>query len=98
MCIKGAVMYSVTGLIKDIGMLLNPVEQSFCVFFSASSLFFCASMYYFVGKFSGSNFIKVLISENLVGDFLEAFLVVLSKYLLIWLTFPLMVNVLGFYI
>lgn len=55
-------------------------------------------MYYFVGKFSGSNFIKVLISENLVGDFLEAFLVVLSKYLLIWLTFPLMVNVLGFYI
>ena len=68
------------------------------VFFSASSLFFCASMYYFVGKFSGSNFIKVLISENLVGDFLEAFLVVLSKNLLIWLTFPLMVNVLGFYI
>lgn len=55
-------------------------------------------MYYFVGKFSGSNFIKVLISENLVGDFLEAFLVVLSKNLLIWLTFPLMVNVLGFYI
>ena len=81
-------MYSVTGLIKDIRMLLNPVEF----------LFACASMYYFVGKFSGSNFIKVLISENLVGDFLEAFLVVLSKNLLIWLTFPLMVNVLGFYI
>ena len=92
-------MYSAKGLIKDIGALSNPVEQSLgmlFIIFSISSLFSCSSKNCSSGKLSSSDLMKVLISENLTGDFPVTYLPASSKTLLISLTFSLMVVVLGF--
>lgn len=59
-CTKGDAIYSVTVLIKGVGMLSNPVEQSLSMFlllllfyyFSTSSLFVCFTLNFFVGEFS----------------------------------------------
>ena len=91
-------MYSATGLIKDIRMSLNPVEQSLrllCYCFHYF-LFVCCSINCSVGNLPASH-LKVLISGNLLGDFPVTRLAVLSKILLISLTLPLMVVVLGFW-
>ena len=53
-------------------MLINPAEQFLLIFFiifSTSSLFVCCSINCSVGNFSWSDLIKVLMSENLFGDF-----------------------------
>ena len=63
MYIKGVAMNSLTGLIKDVGMLLNSVKQSLCMYFvcffifSASSQFVFSSTNYLYVKFFGSDFI-----------------------------------------
>ena len=98
-CVKGDETYSTTSLIKDIRILSNPLEQllpMFFISFSISTLFICSSINYSIGKFSGTDLIKVLMSENLVGDFSVTHLAVLLKNLLISSTLSLMVVVLGF--
>ena len=56
-CAEVEAMYSATGLIKETGMLSNPMEQSFRMFFiifSTSSLFVCCSINCSVDEPSGS--------------------------------------------
>ena len=74
-------------------MFLNLVEQSlpiFFIIFSTSSLYVSCSINCLVGKFSGSDLMKALMSENLIRGFPVTRLTVLLKNLLILLTFPLM--------
>ena len=95
-CVKGDAMYPAKGLIKEFGVLWNPLEQSLemlFIIFSISSLFFCSSKNCSSGKLSGSDSMKVLISENLASDFPVTCLQVLLKILLASLTFSLMVIV-----
>ena len=80
-----------TGLIKDIGILLNPVEQSLRMFRYWVQYFVCCNINCNVGSPSGSH-LKVLISGNLVGDFPVKRLAVSLKILLIFLTVSLTVK------
>ena len=75
----------------------NPAEQSLRMFyiFSTFSLFVYSSINCSVVEFSGGDLMKILIYENLVGDFFVTRSAVLLKKL-ISLTFSLMVVVTAF--